>query len=145
MSAACLAQEIPALNLGQRLRVSRENALIDQHAMAKLLEISRGAISNWERNVTAPKGLYLAKWAQVTNVNEQWLRFGNPDPEGPGLQLVRREGLEPPTRWLWALGLYSRFLAYTSSVKKDMSCFVLGQMPHLSCDLGNIAARGHIR
>jgi transcriptional regulator with XRE-family HTH domain len=72
---------------------------MEQGDLADLLEISRGSISAYERDVTAPKGLVLRAWAYETGVDEGWLRTGEPGPDdpGPGFLRVAGGGFEPPT------------------------------------------------
>lgn len=87
------------MSLGWRLRLARETYGLEQGDLADRLEISRGSVSAYERDVTPPKGLVLRAWAYETDVDEGWLRTGKPGPDnpGPGFLRVAGGGFEPPT------------------------------------------------
>lgn len=103
-------KRIPILSMGNRLRLARETAGLEQGQLAELLEISRGSISAYERDITVPKGLVLRAWAFETDVDEWWLRTGKPGPEdpGPGFRRVAGGGFEPPTSGLHGSRDYAR-------------------------------------
>lgn len=106
MSMQPHTRRIPIPSLGNRLRLARETAHMEQGELADLLEISRGSVSAYERDVTVPKGLVIRAWAFETGVDEWWLRTGKPGPDdpGPGFLRVAGEGFEPSTSGLHGSG-----------------------------------------
>lgn len=91
--------------LTDRLRVSRELINLTQIEFAEATGISRQSVSNYETGATTPKRPQLVVWAMATGFSLHWLQTGQeeasgPDGDGGGGAVVRREGIEPPTRWL---------------------------------------------
>ncbi|HEY2088523.1 MAG TPA: helix-turn-helix transcriptional regulator [Mycobacterium sp.] len=98
---------IPPLTLGWRMQMALGYAGITVQEMADELEMSRGSLSRWINDKGAPpRRVFLNQWAMRTGVDARWLATGETEsrhPEGPddGSQAsVRRQGLEPRTRWL---------------------------------------------
>lgn len=52
--------------LGQRLKLSRLGAGLDQAGMASILGVARTTISSWERGISEPGVSQFITWAQVT-------------------------------------------------------------------------------
>lgn len=69
---------VPELTLGDRLRLSREKAGLEQKDMAVIFETTPGAIGHWERDRSRPRALVdtTEKWAEVTHVPHSWLLLG---------------------------------------------------------------------
>lgn len=82
---------IPTWTLADRLRKSREFAGLEQNDVADYLGMSRGAISDWERDVRKPKLGVLRLWSEVCHVPLEWLR-GSEDEPGGGLMAVPDDG-----------------------------------------------------
>ena len=88
---------------GDRLRLARERRTgLDQGEFAELISVSRGTVSNYERD-HLPGGtrqrLVLNAWAQATGVSRTWLETGEPDAPTPprpdgGVDVARAAQLE---------------------------------------------------
>jgi transcriptional regulator with XRE-family HTH domain len=75
------------LTVGDRLRRARERRThLDQAEFADLIHVSRGTVSNYERDMI-PGGprrkLVFNSWATATGVTVEWLETGGPV-EGSG-------------------------------------------------------------
>lgn len=64
--------------LGKRLKKARENKRLTQVEAAKILGISNGTLSGYERNYRDPDTAILEKMAELYEVNVDWL-LGRPD------------------------------------------------------------------
>jgi transcriptional regulator with XRE-family HTH domain len=85
--------------MGKALRVSELTAA----TMAEYLDVHRNTISGYLHGHHVPQRSVLILWAMRTGVPLHWLLTGQqsaPHPVVPdeGLDAVRREGIEPPTR-----------------------------------------------
>jgi transcriptional regulator with XRE-family HTH domain len=94
---------VPDWTMTDRLRKAREQSGLDQSEFADALGVSRGTVSNYERGSTAYGRPVLLAWAMCSGVPLQWLLTGQQEAPHPmeldeGLEAVRREGIEPPTR-----------------------------------------------
>lgn len=74
----------PVLSLGDRLRMARKRAHLDQDRMADRMGVSRHSVSKWERDVTEPRLSDGAKWAEITHVPLEWLATGHNSRAGWG-------------------------------------------------------------
>ncbi|MDR1354890.1 MAG: helix-turn-helix domain-containing protein [Propionibacteriaceae bacterium] len=63
--------------LRDRLRMTREEAYLEQDEMAKIMRVSRVTVSNWERGFTRPKHNDLVVWALTTDFDATWLETGS--------------------------------------------------------------------
>lgn len=98
--------------IADRLRASREDAGMDQRMFAERTGLSRATISNYERGIHKPRRPQLVVWALATGFSMHWLETGEPGPDDHDGGGVRREGIEPPTRWLGvSLGEMTRLTA----------------------------------
>jgi len=73
-------------SIGDRLRISRERRTgLDQAAFAELIGVSRGTVSNYERD-RLPGGprqrLVLNAWAAACKVTREWLETGKEEEGG---------------------------------------------------------------
>ena len=95
------ASETDALewDVADRLRKSLRASGVGVQVMADYLGMSRNSISNWINGRAVPDHRTLMLWAMRTGVPLPWLEHGETPEGGP---VVRREGLEPPTRCLGA-------------------------------------------
>lgn len=95
---------VPEWDLIDRLHKSLRQAGLSATSMSVQLGMHRNTVNNYLSGKTDPDRRTLIAWAMATGVPLAWLLTGNaesPRPgEGPdgGLD-VRREGIEPPTRW----------------------------------------------
>lgn len=81
---------VPEFTIGDRLRKAREYAGYEQGPFADLMGVSRGTISNYERDLASKvKPIVLNQWALITGVRRDWLETGEggattpPDGGGP--------------------------------------------------------------
>nr|DAL28231.1 MAG TPA_asm: helix-turn-helix domain protein [Caudoviricetes sp.] len=91
---------IPVWTLGDRLRKAREAAGLDQTGMARRLGVSRGTVSNAERETVTPRRSVVMAWALATRVPLDWIEGKeNPRPDGPdgGEGLPRLDLNQQPT------------------------------------------------
>ena len=79
----------PAFTLGDRLGKSLRASGISISEMAELLGVTRQTVGNWIADRSMPTFDVATLWAAQTGVPLGWLAAG-----------VRRQGLEPRTRWL---------------------------------------------
>ncbi|RXZ84623.1 XRE family transcriptional regulator [Paenibacillaceae bacterium] len=63
-------------SLGVRLKKARENKRLTQMKVAKILGISNGTLSGYERNYRDPDTTTLANLADLYNVSVDWLTTG---------------------------------------------------------------------
>lgn len=83
-----------------RLRAAREQAGLSQSDLAHITGISLKSVTRYEAGDTRPRRPQLIAWAMATGFGLEWLETGKaPSPDDDGAE-VRREGFEPPTRWL---------------------------------------------
>lgn len=65
---------VPEFTAGDRLRKARELLGLDQESFADKLGVSRGTVSNYERNATTNRRpIVLRTWALATGVSLDWL------------------------------------------------------------------------
>jgi len=95
MTTAAEDGNIPTWTQGDRLRKAREWAGLDQDQLADRMGVSRGSISNYERD-KGDRLIVINAWALSTGVPKVWLLTG--ERPGPDEGDVRRQGLEPRTR-----------------------------------------------
>jgi transcriptional regulator with XRE-family HTH domain len=97
---------VPVWTTPDRLRKAREQSGLDQSEFADAIGVSRGTVSNYERGSSVYRRPVQLAWAMCSGVPLEWLLTGQqsaPHPsESDEGQAVRREGLEPPTRWFGA-------------------------------------------
>ncbi len=60
-------------DLGSRLKKARENKRLTQQQVAKILGVSNGAISGYERNYRDPDSEMMKKMADLYEVSLDWL------------------------------------------------------------------------
>lgn len=93
-AAPRFTNHVPQVSLRWRLRIAREEAGLEQPALAALAGISTRSIVNYERGYTVPRPPVLLAWAVATGVSLAWLREGtepNPEPEdGEAVENMRR-------------------------------------------------------
>jgi len=62
--------------VGERLRETREAKQMTQGDVAKLLGLSRAAVTQWETDTTSPSVHKLAEIAKLLETTPQWLAYG---------------------------------------------------------------------
>jgi transcriptional regulator with XRE-family HTH domain len=67
------------LTLGERLRLTREHADLDQAQLGDLLGVSRQTVSNYERGIRKPKEATLLAWSIHTKTSLESIRTGSED------------------------------------------------------------------
>ncbi len=60
-------------SLGERIRKAREDQGLSQQQFAKLLDVDRKTVSNWEGSRNQPRYGDLMLISSVTDVNLEWL------------------------------------------------------------------------
>lgn len=66
--------KISQMNIGERIKQQRKNLKLTQKQVADELEITPGAVTQWETGMTEPKNLY--KLSQVLKCSQEWLLTG---------------------------------------------------------------------
>jgi transcriptional regulator with XRE-family HTH domain len=68
----------PALSFDLRHRMARalEHSGVGISDIAARLGVSRSTISNWLHGRAEPRSVYLALWAEITQVDTDWLATG---------------------------------------------------------------------
>ena len=94
-------------SLGARLALVRHTMGWNIKEAALACGLPQGSWREWELNGRDPRGLEraAARISERTGCDEYWLMTGKtngPHPAGPDGGVVRRQGLEPRTRWLTA-------------------------------------------
>jgi|GEM_PF-2413662 len=72
------------MSIGSRIKEAREKARISQAQLARQLNITRSACSQWESEVgTAPRRERLEQIAEILGVSYEWLATGKPVVSSP--------------------------------------------------------------
>lgn len=69
-------QHLLPMTLGQRFLQARGARKISQSELARLLGVTRNAVSMWERDASQPKSETMQKAAVILNVGFDWLATG---------------------------------------------------------------------
>lgn len=64
------------LSIGERIVALREENQLTQAQLAKIMDVSRQAVSKWESDQTAPDSLKLIKLAEVLDTDIEYLCTG---------------------------------------------------------------------
>lgn len=75
----------PEWTLGDRLRKAREEAGLDQAALADALGVSRATISNHEVGIgkRGTNRMMIRAWALATGVEAEWIEYGRTGDQKP--------------------------------------------------------------
>ena len=65
------------MSVGERIAELRKQRNISQYEMAKLLDVSRQAVSKWENDLSAPDTMNLIQLADVLDTDVEFLATGN--------------------------------------------------------------------
>lgn len=82
------------MTFGERLQQLRRKAGMSQDALAEKLEVSRQAVSKWERDEAMPETDKVIRIAQLFGVSLDALLLGREEPEQPRQEPQREE--QPP-------------------------------------------------
>lgn len=98
---------MPEWTVGDRLRKARGVAGLTTSELADRIGVSKATVTNAESGRHRARRITLNAWAMATGVSVRWLETGQaPTGDEPGGGLaVRRQGLEPRTRWFRGGGL----------------------------------------
>lgn len=78
------------LNLGERIVSLRQERGISQAELAKRLEVSRQAVSKWEKGQSSPDTVKLIQLAELFNIEVEYLATGiKPEPKSVVLNVVQ--------------------------------------------------------
>lgn len=79
------------MKLCMRIRKARRHAGFSQQTLADRLDVTRGAVANWECADAVPAAMRMGKIARATGVSFEWLATGR------GTMLPDSPHEEPPT------------------------------------------------
>lgn len=68
--------EGPPITVGDRLRIARRYAGLDQEQLAELIGVARSTISNAESGRVKPRRITLRAWALACGVPLSWIEHG---------------------------------------------------------------------
>ena len=71
------------MTFGEKLQELRRRSGMSQDTLAEKLEVSRQAVSKWERDETMPETEKVVRIAQLFNVSTDYLLLSNPAQENP--------------------------------------------------------------
>ena len=92
------------MEFGKRLRELRENRGLTQDELAKELGVTKGAVSNWEKNVRKPKSTEMMEAiADFFNVDMNYLYGMNYDIETDVNEMLKQLQYRPEMRMLFSL------------------------------------------
>jgi transcriptional regulator with XRE-family HTH domain len=77
------------LNLGERISSLRQERSISQAELAKRLDVSRQAVSKWEKGQSSPDTVKLIQLAELFDIEVEYLATGiKPEPKSVVLNVV---------------------------------------------------------
>ena len=78
------------MTIGERITELRKQHNISQLQLARLMDVSRQAVSKWENDLSAPDTLRLIQLAEVLDTDVEYLATGNyaPKPEPEIIKVV---------------------------------------------------------
>lgn len=82
------------MSIGARISEERQKANLSQYQLAKILDVSRQAVSKWENDLTSPDTLNLIRLADVLNTDIEYLATGRTvcrDPAPVVVKLINKE------------------------------------------------------
>lgn len=82
------------MSVGERISTLRKEKGISQYQLAKLMEVSRQAVSKWENDQSSPDTINLIRLADILNVQVEYLATGkilSPSPSQPVEKIVEVE------------------------------------------------------
>jgi transcriptional regulator with XRE-family HTH domain len=103
--------------MADRIKEARKRAGLSQTVLANRLEVSRGAVGQWETGETAPNTTNLYKIAVTLGVNYEWLSKGR----GEIGAAPRTDEPNPYDAWV---GVMSRLVALEGLVSGLLSLYL---------------------
>ena len=77
------------MNLGERILALRRERYISQADLARRLDVSRQAVSKWEKGLSSPDTVKLIQLAEVFDIEVEYLATGiKPEPKSVVLNVV---------------------------------------------------------
>ena len=78
------------MSIGERITQLRKQQNISQLELARLMNVSRQAVSKWENDLSSPDTVRLIQLAEVLNTDVEYLATGNsaPKPEPEVIKVV---------------------------------------------------------
>lgn len=76
------------MSVGERISELRKQQNISQYQLAKLLDVSRQAVSKWENDLSSPDTLKLIHLADVLDTDVEYLATGKFSNHNPSPQVV---------------------------------------------------------
>lgn len=64
------------MNIGERISLIREKENLNQEAFGKRINVTRSAISNYEKGTRNVMDRVISDICREFNINEEWLRYG---------------------------------------------------------------------
>ena len=92
------------MSLQQRMRISRENAGLNQEEMAKKIGIGRATYAKTEQGVREPRRGELLAIAAITGVDSHWLETGEVSEAGENWLNKNQGGVHTVDRWSFRRG-----------------------------------------
>ena len=76
------------MTIGERISDLRKRHKISQLQLARMMDVSRQAVSKWENDLSAPDTLRLIQLAEALDTSVDFLATGTPPPE-PKAEVIR--------------------------------------------------------
>lgn len=76
------------MSVGERISDLRKQRNISQYQLAKLMGVSRQAVSKWENDLSSPDTLNLIQLADVLDTDVEYLATGNHSPIKPEPKVI---------------------------------------------------------
>lgn len=76
------------MSIGERIQELRKKCNISQSQLAKIMDVSRQAVSKWENDLTAPDTIKLIQLADILDTDVEYLATGKHSPKKPPVQVV---------------------------------------------------------
>lgn len=99
------------MTFGEKLQGLRQRAKMSQDALAEKLNVSRQAVSRWERDETMPETDKVVALAELFGVTTDYLLRDQPE-ESRGPETVPPSGGEQKRDWVDKLGYLAKTKGY---------------------------------
>nr|WP_325298263.1 helix-turn-helix transcriptional regulator [uncultured Dysosmobacter sp.] len=99
------------MTFGEKLQGLRQRAEMSQDALAEKLNVSRQAVSRWERDETMPETDKVVALAELFGVTTDYLLRDQPE-ESRGPETVPPSGGEQKRDWVDKLGYLAKTKGY---------------------------------
>jgi transcriptional regulator with XRE-family HTH domain len=68
---------VPQWTVGDRIAKARHHARLTLRELAEPLSVTHATVSNWERDISPPRPIFLREIARLTGVDADWLENGD--------------------------------------------------------------------